>query len=394
MKFWKKIKIKSLRENKKKIFGKSVFLRCDFNVPVKNSKILDDYKIIACLPTIRFLLRYKCKLILATHFGQPKGKDKKYSVKPIAKYLEKILDKKVKFIDDCVGTKVKSLANNLGSGEIMLIENLRFYEEEEKNDKNFAKNLAELADVYVNNAFAASHRAHASLAQIKKYLPSYAGLLLEDEIVNLNKIINPIKPLISIFGGAKIGTKIKLIEKLSKKSEWILVGGALANNFFVAHGLEVGKSLIDKDSIKFAQKFKNKNVILPVDVVVSKKINGSAKPRVKKINELSIDDVILDIGPETIKLFSSFIKQANSIIWNGPMGMFENVHYKHGTIAIGQIIAARSRGQSFGVVGGGETIEALKMTKMIDYVDWVSTGGGAMLSYLGEEKMPGLEGII
>lgn len=394
MEFRKKIKIKSLRENKDKIFGKRVFLRCDFNVPIKNGKILDDYKIIAGLSTIRFLLRYKCKLILATHLGQPKEKDKNYSTKPIAKYLEKILGTKVKFIDDCVGAKVKLAAGSLASGEILFLENLRFHEEEENNDKNFAKKLSELAEVYVNNAFAVSHRAHASLTRIKKYLPAYAGLLLEDEIINLNKIINPKKPLISIIGGVKIGTKIKLIEKLSKKSERVLVGGALANNFFVAHGLEVGKSLVDKDSIKFAQKFKNKNVVLPIDVVVSKKIDGSAKPQVKKINELSVDDVILDIGPETIRLFSSFIKRANSIIWNGPMGMFENKHYKHGTVAIGQVIAARSRGKSFGVVGGGETVEALKITKMIDYVDWVSTGGGAMLSYLGEEKMPGLEGII
>lgn len=387
-------KVKSLRDNVVNISGKKVFLRCDYNVPIKKGKIEDDYRILASLPTIRFLLRYKCSLIISTHLGQPKEKDKKYSTKPIANYLADILGVKVKFVDDCVGTKVKLAALRLEPGEILFLENLRFYNEEETNDKNFAKKLAGLAEVYVNNAFGVSHRSNASVDAIKKYLPSFAGLLVEDEVNNLEKIINPKKPLISVIGGAKIGTKIKLIEKLSQKSERVLIGGALANNFFVAHGLEIGKSLVDKDSIKFAQKFKNKNLVLPVDVVVGKKIDGSGQPKVKKISEIKPNEVILDIGPETIKLYAYFIKKASTLIWNGPMGMFENKHYKHGTVVIGQAIAARSRGQAFGAVGGGETIEALKLTKMIDYVDWVSTGGGAMLSYLGEEKMPGLQGII
>lgn len=377
----------------KNLRGKRVFLRCDFNVPVKDGKIMDDARVIANLPTIRYLLRYKCRIILATHFGQPKGKDQKYSTKIIAEYLGRILDKKIGFVDVCFGGKAAIAASRLEEGKILFLENLRFDEGEEKNDKVFAKRLAGLAEIYVNNAFGVSHRAHASVSAIKKYLPSYAGLLLEDEIANLNRILCPKQPLISVIGGAKIGTKIKLIKSLLKKSEEVLIGGALANNFFVAHKLPVGKSLVDRDSVKIAEKLKGKNIILPIDAIVSNKIEGGCV-KIKKITDIDQNEIILDIGPKTIKLFANYIKKANSIIWNGPLGMFENERFKHGTIAVASVIASRSRGAAFGAVGGGETIEALKQTKMEDHIDWVSSGGGAMLSYLGGEKMPGLEGLI
>ena len=377
----------------KDLRGKRVFLRCDFNVPVKDGKIMDDSRILSNLPTIRFLLRYKCRIILATHFGQPKGKDKKYSTKIISDYLSKILNRNIIFMDSCYGGRVSVAVSKMEEGDILFLENLRFEEGEEKNDPVLAKRLAGLAQIYVNNAFGVSHRVHASVSAIKKYLPSYAGLLLEDEVVNLNKILNPKKPLISVIGGAKIGTKIKLIKNLLKKSEEVLIGGALANNFFVAHKLAVGKSLVDLESVKIAEKLKSKNIILPIDAIVSNKIDGG-EARIKKITDIGPDEIILDIGPKTIKLFANYIKKANSIIWNGPLGMFENEHYKHGTIAVASVIASRSRGKAFGAVGGGETIEALKQTKMEDYIDWVSSGGGAMLSYLGGEKMPGLEGLI
>lgn len=275
-----------------------------------------------------------------------------------------------------------------------MLENLRFSHDEENNDLGFAKKLAGLADIYVNDAFAASHRAHASVSAIKNYLPSCAGLLLENEIVNLNKILRPKSPLIAIIGGAKMETKTPLIKKLLKKSSRILIGGALANNFLAAHKIEIGKSLRDKKSIALAKQFLNKKIILPADVITGTKKDGRGEAKVKNVYQVKKNEIILDIGPETIKLYSRFIKKAKTIIWNGPMGMYESEHFKYGTLSIARAVASRSSGAAFGAVGGGETIEALKMTKMLGYVDWVSTGGGAMLVYLSGGKMPGLKGIV
>jgi len=382
------MKIKSIR-NVKNLAGKIVLMRADLNVPIKNGLIRSDYKIVAILPTIRYLLRHNTKVVIATHLN------KDNTAEPVAKRLGELLDKKILFINECVGEKVELAVKNIVSKDIIFLENLRFNPGEEKNDKKFARLLAGLADIYVNDAFAVSHRNHTSVSAIKKYLPSYAGLLLEKEILNLHKILEPRKPLISIIGGAKIKTKISLIKKLAKMSFRVLIGGALANNFIAAHGFKIGKSLSDKASIKIAAELagKCKNIVLPVDVVVAKKINSN-NIEVKPVNQVDKDDVILDIGPRTIKLFVGFIKQANTIVWNGPLGYFENEHFKHGTMSIARVMAVRSTGQAFGVAGGGETIEALKMTKMEHFLDWVSTGGGAMLTYLGGEKMPGLKGIV
>jgi len=382
------MKIKSIR-NVKNLAGKIVLLRVDLNVPIKNGLIKNDYKIVAILPTIRYLLRHNAKIIITTHLG------KNNTAKPVAKILARLLGKKILFISEAVGNKIELAARKMMPKDIIFLENLRFNPGEEKNDKKFARVLAEPADIYVNDAFAVSHRNHASVSAIKKYLPSYAGLLLEKEILNLNKILEPRQPLISIIGGAKIKTKIFLIKKLAKMSFRVLIGGALANNFIAAHGFKIGKSLADKASIKIAAGLikKYKNIILPVDVIVEKKIT-SKNIEVKPVNQVSKDDIILDIGPHTIKLFVSFIKKANTIVWNGPLGYFENEHFKHGTLSVARFIATRSTGSAFGVVGGGETIEALKMTKMEHYIDWISTGGGAMLTYLGGEPMPGLKGIV
>ncbi|MFA5359628.1 MAG: phosphoglycerate kinase [Patescibacteria group bacterium] len=382
------MKIKSIR-NIKKLAGKIVLLRADLNVPIKNGRIKSDYKIVATLPTIRYLLRHNSKIVVTTHV------DKDNKAEPIAKRLAQLLDKRILFVNDCVGDKVALAVKKMENKDIIFLENLRFNPGEEKNDKKFAKALAGYADIYVNDSFGVNHRNHASLAAIKKYLPVFAGLLLEKEILNLNKILEPKQPLISIIGGAKIETKISLIKKLAKKSYRVLIGGALANNFISAHGFKIGKSMADKSSIKIASELakKYKNIVLPVDVITAKKIN-SKNIEVKPVNQVKKDDIILDIGPRTIKLFVNFIRHANTIIWNGPMGYFENEHFKHGTLSIARFVAARSTGQAFGAVGGGETIEALKMTKMEDYIDWVSTGGGAMLTYLGGEPMPGLKGIV
>ncbi len=383
------MKLKNIN-NIKLIKGKTILLRVDFNVPLAKSRIKDETKILGALPTIRFLLRYRCRIILVTHLGEPGGKkNSQLSCRILARRLNLILGgSRVKFVDEIIGPKADQAIKNRKPGQIIFLENLRFNPGEEKNDRSFARRLAQPAEIYVNEAFSVCHRNHASVNAIRQYLPAFAGLLLEKEILNLDKIKRPIKPLIVLMGGAKIKTKISLIKNLEDKAAKILIGGALANNFFQAMGMDVGRSLVDQESVKIAKKLlTNKKIILPLDVVVSHR--GS--PLVRLIDQIGKDDDVLDIGPQTIMLFSTLIKKGKSIVWNGPLGAFEQRHYRCGTMAIGQLIAARSRGKTFGVVGGGETLEALKMTKMEGYVDWISTGGGAMLAYLGGEKMPGLE---
>jgi len=386
--------VKSIRQAKK-IAGKTVLLRADLNVHIKDGLVKDDYKIITSLPTIRFLLRHNCRIIVATHLSKKLKNKTSSSIKPIAKRLAELLGRKVLFIDACSGPKVVEAMMGVGEREIVMLENLRSDSREEKNNKRFAKELANLADIYINEAFAVSHRRHASVDAIKKYLPSYGGLLLEREVENLLKILKPKQPLVSIIGGSKIQTKTALIKNLAKHSYKILIGGALANNFIAAHGFKIGKSVADKSSIKLAAALIRKfdNIILPVDVLVAKKIN-SDNFKVKPVNQVKSDEFIFDIGPKTVKLFTGFIKKANTIVWNGPMGYFENEHFKHGTLAVARIVATRSTGRAFGVAGGGATIEALNITKMENYLDWISTGGGAMLAFLGGEPMPGLKGIV
>lgn len=400
--------IKSIRKIKN-LRGAKILLRSDFNVPLRNGKIEDDYKIAAGLPMIRFLLSNRCKVIIITHLGDPKlskgkipAKDKKgLSTKILALRLGKLLGRKVDFVDDCVGREAERKVKMMKEGDILVLENLRFHPDEEKNGKKFAKELAKLADIYINNAFAVSHRKHASVSAINKYLPSYAGLLVEREIENLNKILSPKKPFVVVMGGAKISSKLVLLEKLAKNADYILLSGALANTLLSILGHETGKSRVEKkdgrlvkELLDFYKKTGSKKIIFPVDFLVTRDKPGKGEVKIKTLSKIGKDDYIFDIGPGTISLYAKFIKKAESIIWNGPLGMFENRHFKHGTLAVAKIIAAKSTGAAFGVAGGGETVEALKMTKMFDYVDWVSTGGGAMLSYLSGEEMPGLKNIL
>lgn len=388
------MKIKSIREFDK-IENKKVLVRVDFNVPISGGEILDEYKIVQQIPTIRYLLKRKCRIILMTHLGRPKpGKiDDNFSTEVLAPKLAQLLKVKVRHLKSFNFFRIGTEVSKLQGGDILLLENLRFNKEEEENSKVFARHLARLADVYVNEAFAVSHRAHASVDAIKKYIPAYAGLLLENEIEHLGKILKPKKPLVVVIGGVKMKTKMPLIKKLHKNAFRVLVGGALANNFFAAHKLEIGRSLCDAKSIKFAKSVKDKNIILPIDVVVSSKKDGG-RTMVKDVNKVDKKDYIFDIGPKTIQLYSSFIKRAETIIWNGPMGFFEMKEFRHGTLSVARVVASRSKGKAFGVAGGGETVEALKLTHMFDYVDWVSTGGGAMLEFLGGNKMPGLKKIV
>lgn len=392
------MKIKSIK-SLKNLAGKRVLLRSDFNVPIKDGEILEDYKIMHNLPTINHLLRLKCKIIIIAHLGNPKAGDfdEKYSLRPVAEYLDKKLKAKVKFVSDIPGFSAGTAVTEMKSKEILFLENVRFYEGEKKNSAEFAKKLASLADIYINDAFGVSHRADASVSAIKRYLPSYAGLLLENEVVHLEKIKKPKKPLVVIIGGAKLATKIPLIKEFQKTAHRILVGGALANNFFAAHNYTVGQSLVDNESIKFAKKLlknqKNNNIVLPIDVMVSNK-KSFWDAHVANINQVGAKDYILDIGPKTVDFYKKYIYGAATVVWNGPMGMFEEKKFKHGTLSIARAISLAASKKVFCVAGGGETVEALKMTKTSSHINWVSTGGGAMLSYLAGDKMPGLKGII
>lgn len=390
------MKIKSLRQIRN--WGpRTVFLRVDFNVPLQNGKIFEDYKIVAGLETINFLLSKQVRLIIATHLGDPGGQiDPAYSVRPIARRLQKLLSRPVKFSSEISGPKVQRYADKLQPGEILFLENLRFCPGELTNDSTFAQALSSLADIYVNDAIAVSHRRQASVAAIKDFIPAYAGLLLEKELLAFNRILKPKKPLVVIMGGAKIKTKAPLIASLLPSASYILIGGALANNFFKFQKLSIGRSLVDEDSAKEIKKFftsprLNKKIILPCDMVIKNK-----KGQAKCIPAQSIgrDESILDIGPRTISLFASYIKKAATIVWNGPMGKFEEDSFRQGSLSIARLVAARSQGAAYGLVGGGETIEALKLTGMPEYVDWISTAGGAMLTYLGREEMPGLDKIV
>ncbi len=389
------MKINSLKKLKA-LSGKTVFLRVDFNVPLKDGKIKEDYRIKAGLETIEFLLSRGARLVIASHLGEPKGYEAASSLRPVAARLKTLLKRPVRFMGETVGSKVSAAAKELKKGEAIMLENLRFNEGEYKNDAKFAASLAALADIYVNDAFAVCHRDQTSVSAIKKYLPSYAGLLLEKELTALNKILKPKKPLVVIMGGAKIGTKAPLISKLYPAASHILIGGALANNFFKFQGLEIGRSLVDADSEKYIKKFfKGKKlmpkIILPQDLVVKSK-DGQA--RVIASTAVRASDTILDVGPASISNFASYIKKANTLAWNGPLGKFEEASFKHGTLAIAMLFAARSSGLAYGVAGGGETVEALNLAQVAAYVDWVSTAGGAMLTYLGGGKMPGLKKII
>ena len=396
------MKLKSISELKK-IKNLKVWVRVDYNVDIKNGKVTNTERIERSLPTIKYLLKNGAAIILASHLGRPEGKkDPKYSLKPLLPYIKKFTRKKVYFIDDCIGVKVEKAINNLKANEILLLENLRFYAEEEKGDMNFAKKLATGADIYVNEAFSNCHRNHASMSVITKFLPAYGGLNLLDEVSHLSQALEKIKkPAVAIIGGLKISTKIKVIDNLIKKYDRILIGGALANNFFVAKKYNVGQSVVEKDYVSVAVKLLKKfdaKLIIPFDVLIADRLDTKAKVMavdVKQLNQVKWPKFnIIDIGPKTVLFYSAIIKKSQTIIWNGPMGFFEVKKFSQGTYDIAKVVATVSQGKPYGVVGGGETLIALDDLKMYKFVDFVSTAGGAMLEFMEGKILPGLKPLI
>ena len=384
---------------------KKVLVRCDFNVPIdKNFRVSQDFRIKKVLPTIQYLQENGARIILISHLGRPKEiKDKKlrsklFSLKPVVKKLEDLLNKKIKFLDDCIGEKVKREIDGLKASEILVLENLRFYEEEEKNDQNFAKKLSELADIFIEDAFSVCHRNHASIVGIPKFLPSGAGFLVEKEIKVLSKALkNPWQPLVVIIGGIKISTKIKTASQFYNKADHLLFGGEIANFILRIKGISgrclasAKEDIPSPEIIEKINKFDltNPGFHLPIDVVVSPDKTAKIYIRVAAPGDVRKDEMILDIGPETINIFSEIIKTAKMIIWSGPLGFSENENFEKGTKEIAQAIVKNY--SAFKIAGGGETISAISKFNLIDRFEYISTGGGAMLKFLSGEKLPGIE---
>ena len=388
-----------LKELKKEnLKNKKVMVRVDFNVPLdENLLVSDDTRIIKALDTIKFLLSSDCTLILMSHLGRPKGKVvDKMRLKPVGEYLATLLNRKVVTLDDCVGDEVKNAVSTSKPGDIFLLENLRFHEEEEKNDINFAKKLASIADIYVNDAFGAAHRAHASTVGVTRYLPSYAGFLMEKEVLFLSKLLtSPEKPFVSIIGGAKVSGKIEILERLVKVCDVLLIGGGMAYTFLSARGYNVGRSILEKDLIDYVKKIEkeakkeNTEIVVPVDSIVTKEFKEDAKFLDLPIDKIESDMIGMDIGESTVKIFEQKIDNAKTIFWNGPLGVFEMERFSRGTNQIAKKIA--NLGNSvFSVVGGGDSIAAINKIGLADRISHISTGGGASLEYLGGKILPGL----
>jgi phosphoglycerate kinase len=385
--------------NQIELKGKQVFIRVDFNVPQdEKNNITDDTRILLSLPTIRFVSEAGGKVILASHLGRPKGKkDPKFSLAPVAVRLSQLLGKKVALAADCIGEKVQKQIGGMKEGEILLLENLRFHPEEEKNEEAFSKALASLCDIYVNDAFGAAHRAHASTDGMARFVKIVAaGFLMMKEVESLEKVlVNPQKPYVAILGGAKVSDKIGVIQNLLDKVNTLLIGGGMAYTFLKAEGFQVGKSLVEEDQIGFSlnllEKAKGKiKFLLPSDHIAAERMDVQAKREIVKNDKIPSGWVCLDIGPETVKTFSEEIQSAKTIVWNGPMGVFEMEPFSQGTFAIAKAIANSS---AFSVVGGGDSVAAVNQAGVADRISHISTGGGASLEFLEGKKLPGIEAL-
>ncbi len=377
------------------VTGKKVLVRVDFNVPIKDGKVGDDTRIQAALPTLQYLLNHQASLILCSHLGRPSGEVQlEYSLKPVAEHLGNLLDQPVAFVEDCIGPVAVQAASKLKPGDILLLENTRFHAGEKKNDPNMAKQLAELADIYVNDAFGSAHRAHASTEGVAQYLPSVAGFLMEKEIRYLGQAIaNPARPFIAILGGAKISDKIGVIRNLLEKADQVLIGGGMANTFFKAQGYPVGDSLVEDDSLTTARELieiGETHLRLPVDVVIGDKFEADAERIVMSMAPIPDGWRILDIGPETVKIFGKPISEAGTVVWNGPMGVFEFPRFAEGTIGLAEAVA---NSKAISIIGGGDSVAAVNQAGLADKITHISTGGGASLEMLEGKVLPGMAAL-
>ncbi len=379
--------------------NKKVLVRCDFNVPMdENQNITDNRRIVAALPTIKYLLDNNCKIVLCSHLGRPKGEVKpEFSLKPVAKELSKLLGKEVLMANDVVGEDALAKSQNLKNGEILLLENLRFHREETDNEPEFAKKLASFGEIFVNDAFGTAHRAHASTEGVTKYLPAVSGFLIEKELKFLGEAIsNPERPFVAILGGKKVSDKIGVIENLLEKVDVLIIGGAMAYTFFKAMGYEIGNSACELDKLDLAkeimEKAKEKNVklLLPVDTKVGKEFEPDTESKIVKCTEIPEGWEGFDIGPETIKLYSEELQKAKTVVWNGPLGLFEFDQFAIGTNSIAKALADVP---AVKIIGGGDSAAAIEKAGLADKFTHISTGGGASLEFLEGKKLPGIEAL-
>jgi len=381
--------------------GKRVLVRVDFNVPLdeKTGEITDDTRIRAALPTIKYLIERGAKVILMSHLGRPKGKVVEgMRLAPVARRLSQLLGQPVGMAPDCIGPEVEKLAAGLKNGDVLLLENLRFHAEEEAGDASFAQSLARLGEVFVNDAFGAAHRAHASISVITNYLPAVAGFLMEKEIENLGNILeNPARPFVALLGGAKISDKVSLLENIMGKVDSLLIGGGMAATFLKAKGYEVGTSLIEEEMLDTVSKLMSKaqregaRLVLPVDVLVADELTEQAKTEVVPMEKIPPDKRVVDMGPQTLSLFSQELRKCKTVFWNGPVGIFEIPQFARGTRELAQLLADL---EAKTVLGGGSTAEVVNEMGLADKMSFVSTGGGASLEFLSGEKLPGVEALL
>lgn len=375
--------------------GKKVLVRVDFNVPIKDGKVGDDTRIRAALPTLEYLLENGAALILCSHLGRPKGLPQpEFSLKPVAEYLANLLDRPVAFADDCIGPVAETAAAVLNPGDVLLLENTRFHAGETKNDIEISKGLATLADVYVNDAFGSAHRAHSSTEGVTQYLPAVAGFLLEKEIKYLGQAVeDPKKPFVAILGGAKISDKIGVIKNLLTRADSILIGGGMANTFFKAQGYPVSDSLVEDEALETANEIlaeAGSKFRLPVDLVIADSFNADAAHKIMSTGPIPDGWRILDIGPETIEHYAKIVREAKTVVWNGPMGVFEFPEFAKGTLGIAQ---AAAESGAVTIVGGGESVAAVKQSGLADKITHISTGGGASLEMLEGKVLPGVAAL-
>ena len=383
--------------------GKRVFIRVDFNVPLKDGVVTDDTRIRETLPTLKLAIEKGGRLVLASHLGRPKGgPEPKYSLKPAAKKLEELLGKPVAFAADCVGPDAEAKSKALKDGDVLVLENVRFHPEEEKNDEGFSKQLAALCDgVFACDAFGSAHRAHASVVGITKFVKqAAAGLLMEKELAYIGKAIsNPTRPFVAILGGAKVSDKIEVVENLMKIADAMLIGGGMAYTFLKAQGIGIGKSLVEEDKLDLARKIladvkqKNFKLLLPLDNVVTPEFKADAPTKIVEVSAIPDDQMGLDIGPKTIAAYSAEIAKSRTIVWNGPMGVFEMSAFAKGTLAIAQAVAAATTAGATSIVGGGDSVAAIHQSGLAGKISHISTGGGASLEFLGGRKLPGVEAL-